>query len=65
MESPEVGWSDLNLSKFYLMMPVSSMLMRALVYPIQLIKTRIQASKVYSFLSFFFFLKKKNIIIIE
>jgi hypothetical protein len=41
-----VQWKDLNHTKFYALMPVGLIITRAITYPAQLVKTRLQAAVV-------------------
>jgi solute carrier family 25, member 44 len=44
----DLKWNDLDKRKFYGLMPLGSMAIRALVYPLQLVKTRLQAQSLYT-----------------
>ena len=41
------SWEDLNKARLWVLMPIGSLTVRAIFYPITLIKTRLQASEVY------------------
>src|SRR3989338_8333716 len=43
-ELVDIGWRHLDMQKFYCLMPLGSMLIRTLIFPLGLIKTRLQST---------------------